>query len=139
MGMKTTLLLAASLLSTAAFAQTYRPPAPPSGTAYGVGYNYNNNNRYDDDDYDDAEYQRRGWRRGDRRGGHYELKHTQQWVPGVTTQVWVNGFCHRPPFSPVQVCTQGRYENRTSPGYYRTVQQWVWVEHHRRGNRWGRR
>ena len=76
---------------------------------------------------------------GNRRGGHYELRNTQQWVPGATTQVWVNGFCHRPPFSPVQVCTQGRYENRTSPGYYRTVQEWVWVEHHRRGNRWGRR
>jgi hypothetical protein len=131
--------LAATLVSTAAFAQQ---PSPPPGTAYGVGYRNAGyqNHQNDNDDYDrwsDNDYARRGWRRG--RGGHYELRSVQQWTPGATTQVWVAGFCHRPPFSPVQVCTPGRYENRTSPGYYRTVQQWVWVEHHHRGNRWGRR
>ncbi len=146
MGMKTTLLaaLAVSLFSTAAFAQ---PTPPPGGYRAGGSINVGNRgygnpgygNRYDDDDFDDNYYRQHNWRRGgDRRGGHYELRNVQQWVAGQTQQVWVGGFCHRPPFSPVQVCSPGHYVSKTSPGYYTTVQQWVWVEHHR-PHRWGRR
>lgn len=130
--MKTTLLagLAFSLFSTAAFAQQYRyaTPVPPGGTAYGV----TTPNRYDRDcDGDDDRRDRR-----DRRG-HYEMRTVSQWVPGATTQVFVAGFCHRPPFSPIQVCAPGHYETRTSPGYYQNTQQWVWVPHPG-GGRWGR-
>ncbi len=148
MGMKTTLLaaLAVSLFATTAFANDYHRAVPPPGgyqpgVSVGVSFgngNANYNNDRDDDDYDDDYYRRNNWRRGDRRGGHFELRNVQQWVEGQTQQVWVAGFCHRPPFSPVQVCAPGHYVSKTSPGYYTTVQQWVWVEHHR-PHRWGRR
>ncbi|MBL8951681.1 MAG: hypothetical protein JNK82_12945 [Myxococcaceae bacterium] len=142
--MKTTLLaaLAVSLFSTAALAQP--APPPPGGyrpgvqvTVGGPGFQASFNNRYDDD-FDDDYYRGHNWRRGNRRGGHYELRNVQQWVAGQSQQVWVGGACHRPPFSPVQVCAPGRYVTKTSPGYYTTVQQWVWVEHSR-PQRWGRR
>lgn len=158
--MKTTLLtaLALSLFSTTALADDCDAPTPPPGGYQpGVRVDFSNNghatggyvdanagyanagyaNRYDDD-YGDDDYRRNNWRRGNRRGGHFELRNVQQWVPGQTQQVWVAGFCHRPPFSPVRVCTPGRYVSQGSPGYYTTVQQWVWVEHSRR-ERWGRR
>lgn len=159
--MKTTLLtaLALSLFSTAALADDCDAPTPPPGGYQPGGYppggyqqggyqqggyvnvNAGYANRYDDDDYDgysDDDYRRNNWRRGNRHGGHFELRNVQQWVPGQTQQVWVAGFCHRPPFSPVRVCTPGRYVSQGSPGYYTTVQQWVWVEHSGR-HRWGRR
>jgi len=146
MGMKTTLLaaLAVSLFATTAFAQSsYRPQPPPGGyrpgVSVGVTYgNANYNNRYDDDDYDDDYYRRHNWRRGNRRGGHYELRNVQQWVQGQSQQVWVAGTCHRSPSGLVNFCTPGRYVTQASPGYYTTVQQWVWVEH-QRPQRWGRR
>jgi hypothetical protein len=138
MGMKTMLLagsLALSLMSTAALADDCdhaATPAPPSGTAFGVGYQ---NPGYQNADYrpgyDEA------FARSHRGHGQYELQNVQRWVQGGSTQIWVNGFCHRPPFSPVQVCTQGHYETRVLPGHYETVQQWVWVPRHD-GNRWGR-
>ena len=129
--------LALSMLSTAAFADDCdhgAPPAPPSGTAYGVGFDRGYQNadyRYGDDD---------GFAHSNRGRGQYVLQNVQRWVSGGTQQIWVNGFCHRPPFSPVQICTQGHYETRELPGHYETVQQWVWVPRHdgHDGHRWGR-
>lgn len=138
MGMKTTLLagaVAVGLFSTAAFAQSYAP-APPSGVAFGVS-----NGGY----YDDGYGPRRGGvdRDGDGdvdrrdRRGRYELRNVQQWVPGQMTQVYVPGACVRSPSGFAQICSPGRYETRQGPGYYRTVQQWVWVPFDS-GHRWGR-
>ena len=133
MGMKTMLLsaaLAVSLFSTAAAAQSAYAPAPPAGTAYGVTYgNGNYRSGYDRDGDGDVD-------RRDRRG-RYELRSVQQWVPGATRQVYVAGFCHRSPSGFAQICSPGRYETQQDPGYYTTVQQWVWVPYSR-GNRWGR-
>lgn len=134
--MKTTLLaasIALSLLSTAAFAQGSYRPAPPSGTAYGVGYNYGygNNDRRGYDRDGDGDVDRR-----DRRG-RYEMRSVQQWVPGQVTQVYVPGVCRSSPSGFARFCSEGRYETRQGPGYYQTVQQWVWVPD-ARGDRWGR-
>ena len=145
--MKTTIVaasIALSLLSTAAFAQgTYRP-APPSGTAYGVtyGYGYDDGRGHQHDD--DCDHGRRGYDRDgdgdvDRRDrkGRYELRSVQQWVPGQVTQVYVPGVCRSSPSGFARFCSEGRYETRQGPGYYQTVQQWVWVPSSR-GDRWGR-
>ncbi|MBK7864972.1 MAG: hypothetical protein IPJ65_41515 [Archangiaceae bacterium] len=129
--MKTTLLagsLALSLFSTAALADDCDrgAPQPPPGAAYGVGHQ-------------DPTF-RQGELRSHRGPGAYQLQTTQRWVQGGTQQYWVNGFCHRPPFSPVRVCTAGHYETRQLPGHYENVQQWVWVPRHegRDGRGYGR-
>lgn len=66
--------------------------------------------------------------------GQYQLVAQQRWVPPSQQQVWVEGRCHGR-FN--QRCAPGRYEVRTTPGYYVTVQEWVWVPtrvvHHRPG------
>lgn len=60
--------------------------------------------------------------------GRWELRTTQQYVAGVTTQTWVAGQCYGNPRKPwKQRCEQGRYVTTTTPGHYETRQQWVWV------------
>lgn len=74
--------------------------------------------------------------------GRWELRTSQQYVPGVPQQVWVEGRCvahHRHPWK--QRCEPGRYVTVQSPGQYQTVQQWVWVDFRQdegRGRRFGR-
>jgi hypothetical protein len=67
-----------------------------------------------------------------RPGGRYELRDTQRWIPERYEQVTV------------QECRQPRHGNwnrhakhcwpvtttRLVPGYYQTVQEWVWVPHY---------
>ena len=136
--MKTLLLAVASMVllaSTAAYADSCgsTTPMPPGGVAYQNGNDDWGNYQYSDVDH------RRDNRKWGKHGG-YELQTRSQWVPGGTTQVWVPGFCHRPPFSPIQVCAQGHYETRALPGHYEQVQEWVWVPHggrfHGRHGRW---
>jgi hypothetical protein len=56
--------------------------------------------------------------------GQYQLQTVQRWVPPSQQQVWVEGRCHGR-FN--QRCFPGRYEVRTVPGHFVTVQEWVWV------------
>ncbi len=71
------------------------------------------------------------------RPGRWELRNTQQWVPGATETVWVEGRCRGPAWK--ARCTPGQYVTRTAPGRYVTVQQWVWVDAPRHQERWARR
>lgn len=103
--MKTTLLglsLAVVLGAGVASAQPYftvRPSLPPSGFSFSMG--------------------------------SYQLQNVQEWVPGGTQQQWVNGVC--PDGYPYGYdnngagCTPGGYQTVSTPGYYTTVQRWVWV------------
>ena len=126
--MKTLLLAVATMVffaSTAAYAGSCgsTTPMPPGGVAYQDANNNWGNYQYSDND---------DFRRANRKfkkNGRYELQTRSQWVPGATTQVWVPGVCHRPPFSPIQICARGHYETRTLPGRYEQVQEWVWVTH----------
>lgn len=125
--MKTLLLAVATMVSfasTAAYAGSCgsTTPMPPGGVAYQDG-----NNDWGNYQYSDAAFQK-GRRKHDK-NGRYELQTRSRWVPGATTQVWVNGLCHRPPFSPVQICARGHYETRVLAGHYEQVQEWVWVSY----------
>ena len=103
--MKTTLLglsLAVALSAGVASAQPYfsvRPAYPPMGMTYS--------------------------------SGSYQLQNVQEWVAGGQHQQWVPGVC--PDGYPYgydnngQGCTAGSYQMVQSPGYYATVQRWVWV------------
>ena len=103
--MKTTLLglsLAVVLGAGVAGAQPYftvRPQLPPQGYSYSMG--------------------------------SYQLQNVQEWVPGGTQQQWVNGVC--PDGYPYGYdnngagCSAGGYQMVSTPGYYTTVQRWVWV------------
>lgn len=57
--------------------------------------------------------------------GRWELRTTQQYVPGAVQQVYVPGRCsyrhHR------QFCEAGRYVTQQLPGHYESRQEWVWV------------
>jgi hypothetical protein len=132
--MKTTLLVAVSLLSTAAFASE---PCAHDATPVQPGVYQQD---YQPSGYQNANYRGydEGFARSHRGHGQYVLETQQQWVPGATTQVWVAGQCHRVPFSPIQACTPGHYETEQLPGHYENVQQWVWVPRHDEGHRWGR-
>lgn len=73
--------------------------------------------------------------------GQWELQTTQQYVPGVTQQVWVAGQCTGNPRKPwKQRCTPGRYVTTQTAGRYETQQRWVWVAYddHRSDRRHGR-
>ncbi len=60
--------------------------------------------------------------------GRWELQTTQQYVPGVTQQVWVAGQCYGNPRKPwKQRCEQGRYVTTVTQGHYEARQEWVWV------------
>jgi hypothetical protein len=59
--------------------------------------------------------------------GRYELKLTQQWVPGRYEQVWVPEDCRYRPRRGTTKCRGGYYEQRWVEGRYETVEQWVWV------------
>ena len=60
--------------------------------------------------------------------GRWELQTTQQYVQGVTQQVWVAGQCHGNPRKPwKQRCEQGQYVTTVTPGHYEARQEWVWV------------
>lgn len=60
--------------------------------------------------------------------GRWELQTTQQYVPGVTQQVWVAGWCSGNPRNPwKQHCEQGRYVTTVTQGHYEARQEWVWV------------
>src|SRR5262245_3140358 len=59
---------------------------------------------------------------GHQRGGRYELQNVQRWVPGR----YVDVPCH------------GGSTVQWQPGYYTTVQEWVWVEGFDRPHRFGR-
>lgn len=76
-----------------------------------------------------------------RNHGRYELRDVQRWVPATTSQVWVEGQCfkrradnhgraygHHRRIEP-NFCTAGHYETVTTPGYYETRQEWVWVNY----------
>ncbi|MDX2012020.1 MAG: hypothetical protein SFW67_17640 [Myxococcaceae bacterium] len=61
--------------------------------------------------------------------GRWELGTRQQWVPGTTQQVWVEGACRQHPrHAWKQRCEQGRFVTVQTPGRYQTQQQWVWVD-----------
>lgn len=73
-----------------------------------------------------------------RHGGRWEMRTTQQWVPGAVQQVWVPGQCYGSPHRPwAQRCSQGQYVTQQLPGRYETVQQWVWVDSGWRDDRYG--
>lgn len=60
-----------------------------------------------------------------RSDGRWELRTTQQYVPGATTQVYVAGQCYGHGFR--RVCEQGRYVTQQLPGHYETRQEWTFV------------
>lgn len=67
--------------------------------------------------------------------GRWELRTTQQYVPGVTQQVWVAGQCYGNPRKPwKQRCEQGRYVTTVTQGRYEARQEWVWVTMNHRRN-----
>ena len=67
--------------------------------------------------------------------GRWELQTTQQYVPGVTQQVWVAGQCYGNPRKPwKQRCEQGRYVTTVTQGRYEARQEWVWVSMNNRRN-----
>jgi hypothetical protein len=72
--------------------------------------------------------------------GRYELKLTQQWVPGRYEQVWVPQDCRYKPRRGTTQCRGGYYDQRWVEGRYETVEQWVWVPsrwHRSTGPEWG--
>ncbi|MDY7232308.1 hypothetical protein [Hyalangium rubrum] len=72
--------------------------------------------------------------------GRYELRLTQQWVPGRYEQVWVPQDCRYRPRRAVTKCTGGYYDQRWVEGRYETVEQWVWVSapwQRHSGSGWG--
>jgi hypothetical protein len=61
--------------------------------------------------------------------GRWELRTTQQWVAGVSQQVWVDGTCRQHPrHAWRQRCEPGRFVTVQTPGHHETRQQWVWVD-----------
>jgi hypothetical protein len=62
-----------------------------------------------------------------RQQGRYELQTVQRWVEGRYEQVWVEQTCKYKPRRNRTKCEGGYYEQRWVPGYYQTVQEWVWV------------
>jgi hypothetical protein len=58
--------------------------------------------------------------------GRWEMRTTQQYVPGTTQQVYVAGQC-RMGYRGRQVCEPGRYVTTQTAGHYETQQSWVWV------------
>lgn len=61
--------------------------------------------------------------------GHYELRTVNQWVPGYSERVWVEGSCrtkHKRHGS-VTRCRDGYYDERWVDGHYEQRQDWVWV------------
>jgi hypothetical protein len=78
------------------------------------------------------------------RGGHYEQRAVQRWVPGQYQQVWVPQQCttrymqrgwYR---TAANVCVPGHYDQQWTAGHYETIQQQVWVPHgFRHHHRWG--
>ena len=61
--------------------------------------------------------------------GRYEMRTTQQWVPGQYTQVWVPEQCvsRQRGWGTRVRCRPGFYDQRWTPGHYVSAQQWVWV------------
>lgn len=70
--------------------------------------------------------------------GRWELRSTQQYVPGTTQQVYVAGQCFSGRHGR-QVCQPGRYVTTQTAGHYETKQSWVWVAYENRydNNRYG--
>lgn len=70
--------------------------------------------------------------------GRWELRSTQQYVPGTTQQVYVAGQCFYGRHGR-QVCQPGRYVTTQTAGHYETQQSWVWVAYENRydNNRYG--
>lgn len=70
--------------------------------------------------------------RGDR-GGRYEQRVIQRWVPGQYQQVWVPEQCstqygHRGWYrAAANVCIPAHYAQQWTPGHSESTQQWVWV------------
>jgi hypothetical protein len=54
--------------------------------------------------------------------GHYETRMVQVWIPGGSSQVWVDGSCDA-----YGQCSEGGYQFVTSPGHYESRAQSVWV------------
>lgn len=100
---------------------------------------YDQNHRYDDDEYNRQYGHGQGHVHGSQcnhgpqptpprnRHGRYELQQVQKFVPGRYEQVWVPQECRYKPRRGVTKCRGGFYEQRWVPGHYETVEQWVWV------------
>lgn len=58
--------------------------------------------------------------------GRWEMRTTQQYVPGTTQQVYVAGRCFVGRHGR-QFCEPGRYVTTQTAGHYETQQSWVWV------------
>jgi hypothetical protein len=72
--------------------------------------------------------------------GRYELRDTQQWVPGRYQQVWVPEQCRFRPRHGYSTCRAGYYDQQWVEGHYETTQQWVWVPYRwnrNTGSEWG--
>jgi len=63
--------------------------------------------------------------------GRWEMRTTQQYVPGTTQQVYVAGQC-RMGYRGRQFCEPGRYVTTQTAGHYETQQSWVWVAYENR-------
>lgn len=63
--------------------------------------------------------------------GRWEMRTTQQYVPGTTQQVYVAGQCFVGRYGR-QVCQPGRYVTTQTAGHYETQQSWVWVAYENR-------
>lgn len=71
-----------------------------------------------------------------RADGRWELRTSQQWVPGAMTQVYVAGSCYGHGFR--RVCQPGRYVTQQLPGHYESRQEWVFIAYGYRSNEYGR-